>query len=362
MTSSSVKFSKIINRRLRTNLFALTSSIENGSNWTVETEATTYNAPESGAYVLGTGNVNQIFNGSTQQDVMNGGNGNDKLFGNAGSDFLYGGAGFDSLFGGTGNDFMSGNAGNDILWGQDGNDLMFGDTRTRTGDADSGNDTLYGGKGKDTIYGGAGGDLIYGDEDSTSTTDDDNLLFGGTGNDTVFGSTANDWIDGGMIARTSNSLGAPVANDGNDSLSGGGGNDTLRGGSGIDTLTGGDGADYFLFLKGDANAVQDGRDIRYDTITDFNLTQDKIWLDYVPGSVTTSSQLLVTATKDRNENVLLQFDYNNQAGQPTIYEYQILLQKKGTNLDALFTNGALNRNVVNAMLVTADLSAVQYRA
>ncbi len=362
MTRSSVKFSTIGSGNLRTNLFALTSSIDNGSDWTVETAATTYNAPRNGAYVLGTGNINQTFKGSARRDVMNGGDGNDTLKGNAGSDFLYGGAGFDSVLGGAGHDFMSGNAGNDILWGQDGNDLMFGDTRTRTGDADSGNDTLYGGKGKDTIYGGAGGDLIYGDEDSTGTTDDDNLLFGGTGNDTVFGSTANDWIDGGMIARASNSLGAPVANDGDDILSGGRGNDTLRGGSGIDTLTGGDGADYFLFLKGDANSVQDGRNIRYDTITDFNLTQDKIWLDYVPGSVTTSSQLLVTATKDRNGNVLLQFDYDNKVGETTNYECQILLQKNGTNLDALFTNGALNRNVVNAMLVTADLSAVQYRA
>lgn len=362
MASSSVKFSKItINQNLTTKLFALTSTINDGFDWTDETNAATYKAPSSGAYVLGTDNVNQTFTGSGNRDVMNGGDGNDTLYGNRGSDFLYGGAGFDSLFGGSGDDFLSGNAGNDIVWGQGGNDLMFGDTRTSAGEADSGNDTLYGGTGRDTIYGGAGNDLIYGHEVGANTADDNNLLFGGVGNDTIFGSTGNDWIDGGMIARATTGLGAPVLNDGDDSLNGGAGNDTLRGGSGIDTLTGGSGADYFLFLKGDANAAGQGAARRYDTITDFDLMQDKLWLDYKPGSVTNASQLFVNATKDNNGNVLLQFDYDYTGGTPG-YEYQIMLLKNGSNLDALFKNGALDRNAVNSLLVTADLSAVSYPA
>jgi Ca2+-binding RTX toxin-like protein len=59
---------------------------------------------------------------------------------------------------------------------------------------------------------------------------------------------------------------------GTDNLQGEAGNDTLNGGLGNDTLTGGTGLDIFLFdtALGTSNV---------DTLTDFNLTQDKIRLD-----------------------------------------------------------------------------------
>ena len=59
---------------------------------------------------------------------------------------------------------------------------------------------------------------------------------------------------------------------GNNILNGGAGNDTLNGGLGNDTLVGSTGYDIFLFdtVLGVSNV---------DTLTDFNLTQDKIRLD-----------------------------------------------------------------------------------
>lgn len=56
---------------------------------------------------------------------------------------------------------------------------------------------------------------------------------------------------------------------GNDSVSGGAGDDHLYAGSGQDTLTGGSGADVFVFTA----------DGQVDTITDFQIGQDRIDLD-----------------------------------------------------------------------------------
>lgn len=54
---------------------------------------------------------------------------------------------------------------------------------------------------------------------------------------------------------------------GNDTLSGGAGDDVLMGGYGTDVLTGGGGADTFVFRAEEA---------RNDTITDFNINEDRI--------------------------------------------------------------------------------------
>ncbi|MEZ9597115.1 cadherin-like domain-containing protein, partial [Shewanella sp. 10N.261.52.F9] len=84
--------------------------------------------------------------------------------------------------------------------------------------------------------------------DTATDADGNDTLEGGEGNDTLFGQGGNDILIGGM------------------------GEDTLIGGLGDDTLTGGTGADTFIWTK---NSVDSNDDIT-DTITDFDLAEDKL--------------------------------------------------------------------------------------
>jgi len=104
------------------------------------------------------------------------------------------------------------------------------------------NDVLNGGARADLVYGGAGNDYIYGERQ------DDHLL-GQVGNDTLAGSA------------------------GADRIAGGAGDDRLLGGAGNDVLNGGGGKDVFVFstrLNGVTNV---------DTIRDFSVVNDTLWLD-----------------------------------------------------------------------------------
>jgi Ca2+-binding RTX toxin-like protein len=133
----------------------------------------------------------------------------------------------DNVDGGDGtDDYIDAKGGNDIVDGGQGNDIIHGGT---------GNDILNGGVGDDTLDGGSGNDLLRGD----------------TGNDSLKGGDGQDDLQGG---------------DGDDSLDGGDGNDVLDGGTGADTLTGGAGRDEFKVEAG-------------DTVTDFDIEEDKIDLD-----------------------------------------------------------------------------------
>ena len=57
-----------------------------------------------------------------------------------------------------------------------------------------------------------------------------------------------------------------VGRDGDDTLDGGAGNDRLIDGAGVDSMTGGAGADVFVFTP----------DNRMDTVTDFDITEDRL--------------------------------------------------------------------------------------
>ena len=133
----------------------------------------------------------------------------------------------DNVDGGDGtDDYIDAQGGNDIVDGGQGNDIIHGGT---------GNDILNGGVGDDTLDGGSGNDLLRGD----------------TGNDSLKGGDGQDDLQGG---------------DGDDSLDGGDGHDVLDGGTGADILTGGAGRDEFKVEAG-------------DTVTDFDIEEDKIDLD-----------------------------------------------------------------------------------
>ncbi|MCY4382787.1 MAG: calcium-binding protein [Nitrospinae bacterium] len=138
------------------------------------------------------------------------------------------------------NDRVRGTSGDDNLDGEGGHDDILGD---------AGDDHLSGGAGRDIIRGGSGDDEIYGGTDIDVIRGDsgDDEIYGGTGNDTLLGDAGADEIYGGA---------------GNDFIVGGGGNDTLTGGAGEDT---------FVFIESSGN----------DTITDFDLSNDKIDLSMI---------------------------------------------------------------------------------
>ena len=134
--------------------------------------------------------------------------------------------------------FVNGRGGNDKITTSAGDDVVYGG---------SGSDTIITGKGNDELFGGSGNDQLDGGADN-------DRLSGGSGNDVLKGGTGNDRLAGGT---------------GNDTLEGGSGDDFLSGDIGADTLTGGQGKDSFVV------ALNQG----VDTITDFTIGQDKLFLD-----------------------------------------------------------------------------------
>ncbi|EIM27825.1 cadherin domain-containing protein [Microvirga lotononidis] len=81
----------------------------------------------------------------------------------------------------------------------------------------------------------------------------------------------NDWI--GETATGTSGHDILVGGSGNDVFSGGAGDDRLNGGAGNDTLSGGAGNDVFVF------DVKPHRRTNYDTVKDYNVKQDSIYLD-----------------------------------------------------------------------------------
>jgi Ca2+-binding RTX toxin-like protein len=118
-----------------------------------------------------------------------------------------------------------------------------------------GNDTVLAFEGHDTVYAGSGADTIYG-------YDGNDTIYGGSGNDVLYGGGDADALFGESGADRMNGEG------GNDDIFGGTGADRLRGGDGADTINGGSGADVIEWQAGDSGA---------DTISGFNLAEDRLW-------------------------------------------------------------------------------------
>jgi Ca2+-binding RTX toxin-like protein len=132
-------------------------------------------------------------------------------------------------------------------------------------------------EGSPVVDGSGCNDLLYGNTDATYTE----ILNGGAGNDLMFAGPLFAGSPGAWVPLSKgigDTLNGGAGNDllvgapGADILNGGTGNDVLIGGYGRDTLSGGAGADIFVF-NAPLNAAH------ADTITDFTVGEDKIYLD-----------------------------------------------------------------------------------
>lgn len=104
-------------------------------------------------------------------------------------------------------------------------------------------------------------------DDALVGTAHNDTIYGGVGNDRLNGSAGNDYLAG--QSGDDRLYGAT----GDDRLAGGNGNDFLSGGAGADILHGGAGQDTFQF-----NTTPNGT-LSVDTIRDFSVVDDTIWLD-----------------------------------------------------------------------------------
>lgn len=159
-----------------------------------------------------------------------------------------------------GDDYILTGSGADTIYGWGGNDTI---------NAGGGNDSIYGGAQADTIYGGAGNDYVDGDGNA-------DIIYGDAGDDNIFGSA---------------------------------GNDTIYGGAGNDTIT----------LGADLNVVVFNSLTGADTVTDYNVTDDSIYLSKAiftslsgPGALV-ASEFVANATgtaADGNDYIV----YNTTTG------------------------------------------------
>ncbi|EJM99236.1 calcium-binding protein [Phyllobacterium sp. YR531] len=220
------------------------------------------------------------------------------IVGNAAANYINGAAGADTMAGGAGNDtYIVDNAGDKVIEanvsGIDtvrssvsfsaGAQFIENITLTGTGHinatgnalannitGNSGNNVLDGGTGADILTGGAGSDRYYVDNVG------DRVIEGNTtGTDIVSSSVS--FAAGGQhienILLTGSASINATGNALNNYLVGNSAANILSGGAGNDILTGGAGNDAFVF-----NTVANSSTNR-DTITDFNVPSDTIWMD-----------------------------------------------------------------------------------
>jgi Ca2+-binding RTX toxin-like protein len=229
--------------------------------------------------------ANNLF-GRDGHDVLRGNGGDDFLSAHQGNDLLDGGAGHDMLRGDLGNDDFIGGTGNDSFLGESGIDeVRYTDSLTRVfvqlddGKASGeGADTLssiedaVGSRFDDTIHGSSVDNRLEGRDgrDSISGGDGEDRVYGGDDADRIEGGNGDDLVDGGE--------GDDRVYGGHEVTSGTGAEDA----SDNDVLTGGAGADTFAFYAARFVPTHEfWRDdtLHYsghDTITDFDVTEDRL--------------------------------------------------------------------------------------
>lgn len=235
-------------------------------------------------------------------DTVKGSTGHDELWGHSGNDTLIGGDGVDNLAGGRGADTYDGGNGldqmsfDDAYWDASGAsgvtvDMVKGTATDPWGSHDTFknierikgtqfSDKMYGSSGddefrplggKDYVDGRGGKDTIRYDRDAqhdgkSGVTVD---LKAGTATD---GFGDKDTLKNIENVKGSNRGDKITGSDGANTLDGSAGNDKLYGGLGKDLLIGGDGKDTFVFSTKLSST-------NIDTIDDFKIKADVIWLD-----------------------------------------------------------------------------------
>lgn len=259
------------------------------------------------ASIDATGNsLANVLEGNTGSNTLRGNSGNDTLNGAAGSDKLYGGSGADALTGGTGQDIFvfdtalgaahidritDFSGADDTIWLDDAVFTKAG----RIGDlkasafhigskAHDGDDRI--------IYDKAAGKLFYDADGSGSGAA---VQFATIGKNLAL--TANDFD----VVTAMNVL---RGGTGPDTLTAGSGNDRIYGNLGSDTLTGGAGKDTFVFDTKPSST-------NIDTIKDFSVADDTIWLDNAVfnkagavGDLKTEAFCVGTKAKDASDRVI----------------------------------------------------------
>ncbi len=274
-------------------------------------------------FIYDAGEGNDTIQGSSVKEIIDVGNGDDSV--NAGSSY-------DAVIAGEGQDTVMGDSGYDLIIGGGGGDLLYGGSTSTQGNYD-GLDMILGEGDNDTIIGGFQSDTLFGGLDS-------DLLQGNNGQDYLDGSSYTDRnlsLEDALqlmnkIGWDENFSGAPdlfqikqsefasyirdnftVTLDDNaaDTLDGGEGADTLILAS-QDTGTGGSGDDnFYAFTSNSGMSAADiaaGATYQAPTITDFDQTDDRLYLLYDDSQTATTPDSSELTTPSQGGNTLLQWN------------------------------------------------------
>lgn len=318
------------------------------------------------------------FTGSVGADVMNGFAGNDTFFFSGGADTFNGGSDNDTvsyagasagLFAGLEDEGSnSGEAAGDTFEGVENligtafADTFYGDALNNRFVGGNGNDKFVGKGGSDTFDGGQGLDTVAYDASSSAGIRADLLNRANNTNEAagdvyigienLDGSSFNDTLYGDNAANVLQGNSYHVAFDidqdklygrgGNDVLKGWAGNDLLDGGTGKDTVTGGVGLDKFYMTTAADTSTN------CDTITDFNVTDDTIYL---------SRTIFTAIAQSTNTTLQLKFYWESTTGTAHDADDRIVYETD-TGILRYDSNGSLAGGNIQQIAVLSNKAAI----